>query len=78
MRAGIRQAFDGLDDGAVALHGEGQTAADDFAIEQDGAGAADAVLAADMGAGERQIVAQKIDQRLARLDAGGHRLAVHR
>ena len=33
-----------------------------MAVEQDGAGAADAVLAADMGAGEPQLVAQEIAQ----------------
>ena len=36
------------------------------------AGAADAVLAADMGAGQRKILAQEIDQRLARFDVGGN------
>ncbi len=41
-----------------------------------GAGAADAVLAADVGAGERQIVAQEIDQRLARFHALADGLAV--
>ncbi len=74
--AGIRQAFDGLDLGAVALHRQHQAAAHDLAVHPHGAGAADAVLAADMAAGERQILAQEIDQRLARLDALGDRLAV--
>ena len=41
------------------------------------AGAAHAVLAADMAAGEREILAQEIDQCLARLDAGADPLAVY-
>ena len=74
--AGIRQALDGLDLGAVALHRQHQAAAHDLAVHPHGAGAADAVLAADMAAGERQILAQEIDQRLARLDALSDALAV--
>ena len=62
---------------AVALHREGQAAAHDLAVQQHRAGAAHAMLAADMTAGQRQILAQKIDQCLACLDAGGDRLAVH-
>src|SRR5580700_9664066 len=38
-------------------------------IDDDGAGAADAVLAADMGAGLAAVIADGVDQRLARLDA---------
>ena len=41
-----------------------------------GAGAAHAVLAADMAAGEREVVAQEVDQRLARFDALADALAV--
>src|SRR5262249_2568594 len=41
------------------------------------AGAAYAVLAADMTAGERNVFAQEIDQRLARVDPFAHLLAVH-
>src|ERR1700686_3850154 len=37
-------------------------------VDQDGAGTAYAVLAAHMGAGEPQLVAQAVDQRHARLD----------
>jgi len=35
------------------------------------------MLAADMAASQRKIFAEKIDQGLARLDAGRNRLAVH-
>ena len=74
--AGIRDAFDGFDFGAVALHGKDEAAAHHLAVDQHRAGAADAVLAADMAAGQSQILAQEIDQRLARLDALAHVLAV--
>src|SRR5450631_381025 len=74
--AGIRNALDGLDRGAVALHRQHQAAAHDLAVHPHGAGAADAMLAADMAAGERQILAQEIDQRLARFDALADALAV--
>ncbi len=74
--AGIGQAFDGFDLGAVALHRQHQAAAHDLAVDANGAGAADAVLAADMAAGQRQILAQKIDQGLARLDAFNNLFAV--
>ncbi len=70
-------AFDGLDRGAVALHREDEAAAHDLAVEPHRAGAAHAMLAADMGAGEREIVAQEIDQRLARFDPRKNILAVH-
>src|SRR6185437_15361706 len=50
--------------------------AHDLAIDAYGASAADAVLAADVAAGQRQILAQEIDQRLARLDALGDVFAV--
>src|SRR5262249_18176696 len=75
--AGIRDALDRLDPAAVALNGERQTAAHDRAVEQHRAGAAHAVLAADVAAGQPQILAQEVDQGLARLDALLDLLAVH-
>ena len=47
-----RDAFDGGDSVAVGLHREHQAGARRLAVEQHGAGAADAVLAAGMRAGE--------------------------
>ena len=76
--AGVRHAFDGLDRGAVALRRQHQAAAHDHAVDPHRAGAADAVLAADMAAGQHEIVAQEIDQGLARIDRLGDGLAVHR
>src|SRR6266516_918467 len=66
--AGIRNAFDGLYIGAIALHREHETAAHHRVIEAHRTGAAYALFAADMRAGEPEIVAQEIDQRLAGLD----------
>ena len=63
------QTFDRHDVGAVGPDGERQAGADAVAVHQDGAGAADAVLAADMGSGQPERVAQKIGQQQARLDA---------
>ena len=74
--AAIGQAFDGLDLGAVALHRQHQAAAHDLAVDAHGAGAADAVFAADMAAGEAEIVAHEVDQRLARLDTLSDALAI--
>src|SRR5262245_53650019 len=63
------QALDGADRPALGLHRKHQTRAHGLAIEQDGAGAADAVLAADVGAGLAAVVADGVDQRAARIDA---------
>ena len=60
--------FDGQDLVAVRLHGEHQARARRAAIEQDRAGAADAVLAAEMRAGEAELMAQEIGERHAHLD----------
>jgi len=56
-----RDAFDGGDLVAVGLYREHQAGARRLAVEQHGAGAADAVLAAGMRAGETEIVAQAIE-----------------
>ena len=62
--------------GAVGLDGEHQAGARGLAVDEDGAGAADAVLAADVGAGEPEVLAQEVDEELARLAAALARLAV--
>ena len=62
------EPLDGLDLGAVGLHGEQQAGADGDAVEPDGAGAADAVLAADVRAGQPERVAQEVGEQQARLD----------
>ena len=62
--------------GAVAGHRIGDAGANRHAVDQHRAGAADAVLAAEMGAGQVAALAQKIRQMGARLDAARNRLAV--
>ena len=67
----VGQAFDGADLFAVGLYREHQARAHRLAIDQHGAGAAHAVFAADMRAGLSAILADRIDQRAARLDPNG-------
>src|SRR6185312_17308404 len=74
--ARVAQAFHGLHPGAACLDGEHQAAAHDLPVHPHRARAAYAVLAAGMRAGEPELVAQEIDQVLARLDAALHRRAV--
>jgi hypothetical protein len=52
----------------MRLHGEHQAGPHGDIVEDHRAGAADAVLAADMRAGLPAIVADRVDQGLARLD----------
>src|ERR1700732_772964 len=60
------EAFDGLERAAVGLHREQQAGAHAVAVENDSAGAADAMLAADMGAGEAERLAQEVAEQAAR------------
>ena len=62
--------------GAVGLHREHGAGLDRAAVDVDHAGAALAGVAADMGAGEAEMLAQELDQERARLDLARHRLAV--
>ena len=71
-------ALDGLDRAAFGLHRENETAAHDVAVEPDRAGAAHAVLAADMGAGQTELVADEVGEMRARRHARRDRLAVDR
>jgi hypothetical protein len=48
---------------AVGLDGQHQAGAHGLAVEQDGAGTAHAVLAADVGAGEIEVVAEEVGRR---------------
>ena len=61
-------ALDGEKVVAIRLHREHQARARRAPVEQDGAGAADPVLAAEMGAGEPELVAQEVRERVANLD----------
>src|SRR5438046_1811671 len=60
--------LDGLDRVAVHLGREQQARADGGAVNDDGARSAYAVLAAEVGAREVEVVAQKVRQGLAHLD----------
>src|SRR5260370_32304892 len=68
---------DGLDPHAVALHGEHQAAGHHHAIEAHAAGAAHAMFASDLAAGEGELLAQEIDESRARIDTLTYVLAVH-
>ncbi len=52
--------------------------ADGLAVEQHRAGAADAVLATDVGAREPEVLAEEVGEGAARLDLGRALGAVHR
>src|SRR5919206_3442860 len=71
------QALDGLDGGAVRLHREGQTGAGAVAVDQDRAGATDAVLAARMRPGEAEFLAQEVVQQETGLDSAAVGPAVY-
>ena len=76
--AAVGHALDCFHAAAVALHREHQATAHDRAVDAHRAGAAHAVLAAHVAAGELQLLAQEIDQVLSRLDLGVDALAVDR
>ena len=65
---GRGDALDGGDLAAVGLHREDQAGAHRLPVEQDGARAADAVLAAQVGAGELAALAQEVGQGQPGLD----------
>src|SRR5262249_679241 len=72
----VGQAFHRHQRAAIELEREEQAASDRLTVEQHRAGAAHAVLAADVGAGEVEVVAEKIGQRRPGLDGPGIRAAV--
>ena len=73
---GLRHALDGHDVGALGLHGDDRAALDGLAVHEHGAGAALRGVAADVRAGEPQVLADEGDEQRARLDFGRGRLAV--
>src|SRR5262245_44017753 len=76
-RSAIGQTLDGFHRGALQRGREHEAAAHDAPVDADGAGAADAVLAAGVRAHQTEIEAEKIDQMPARLNAASDALAVH-
>src|SRR6185503_11821895 len=73
----LGHALDGGDRPAVRLHAQHQARAHEAAVDGDAAGAAVAGRAAFLGAGEAQLVAQHVEQRLLRLAQELHGIAVH-
>src|SRR4051794_34176132 len=74
VRAGER--FHGLHVAAFGLHGEREAGAHRGTIDLHRAAAADAMLAADVGSGRAEGMAQKIAEQSARLGLGAHLAAV--
>ena len=72
----VGHALDRLDLAAVGLDGEHRARLGALAVDVDGAGAAVARVAADVGAGQAEDVAQEVDEQEPRLDVGLARLAV--
>ena len=73
---GRRQALDRGDLVTVGLDGEHRAALDRLAVEQDRAGAAVRRVAAGVGAGQVEALAQQVGQQQPGLDLGGARVAV--
>ena len=63
---------------AVGLSDQHGAGFDRPAVDMDDAGAALAGIAADMGAGQVQMIAQQMDEKGPVLDLGRDRLAVYR
>jgi hypothetical protein len=74
----VGDALDSGDLGAIGLDGEHHAGFDRLAVEIDGAGAAMAGVAADVGAGEILLLAKEMDKQRARLGQRFHRLAIDR
>lgn len=73
----LRQAFNRGDGGALGLQRERVAAFDRFAVEQDRTGAALCSVAANVGSGKPQVIAQKMHKQRARFDLGGGRFAIY-
>ena len=72
------ETLDGLDPGAVGLDRQHQTGPDALPVDEDGAGAAGSLLAAEVGADEIESAAEEVGQGEAGLDVGVDRSVVDR
>ena len=63
---------------AGGLRGQHGAGLHRLAVDMDDAGAALRGVAADMGAGQAEILAQEMDEQRSVLDIGRHSFAVHR
>src|SRR6266545_284667 len=75
--AGRRDSLDRADLVAVGLDRQHEAGADRLAVDEHCAGAAHAVLAADVGAGEIQVLTQEVRERRAHVHAAVVLLSVH-
>src|SRR2546428_2945510 len=76
-RSRPRQPLDRRDRAPARLHRQHEAARHEPAVEVDGARAAVAGPAALLGAGETEVLAERVEQRHVRLHERLHRLAVH-
>src|SRR5205823_14538441 len=74
----LGQPLDGGDLRAIMHHRECQTAVDALSVDDDRAGAALSLVAALLRAGQREMLAQRIEQRGARVEIDGVALSVDR
>jgi hypothetical protein len=72
-----RNRFDGFHLAAVRLNGEQRARAQGYAVDVNRAGAALAGIAADMSAGEAEMLAQELDKRAAWLNLPEDGFAIH-
>jgi hypothetical protein len=63
-----RDALDGENVVTICLHRQQQAGARREPVQKNGAGAANTVLTAEMGAGEPELMAQEVGERQAHLD----------
>ena len=73
-----RHPLDRRDVAAIGLDGEHRAGLDRLAVDVDGARAALAGVAADVGPGEVEVLADQLDQETSRLDIRLASLAVDR
>src|SRR5262249_15605791 len=76
--AADREPLDGLDRRAVGLDGEHRAALDGLTVDAHRARTAARGVAADVGPGQAEVLADEVDQERARLDRAGLLLAVDR
>ena len=75
-RAGGAKALDRGDLAAFVLHGQSQAGIDAFAVDEDGARAAGALITALLGAEKVQMLAQEIEKRRSRVHVPLHFAAI--
>src|ERR1035441_3777440 len=76
VRLAVGNALDGLDVFALGVDSQNRAAIYGFAVNDDGTGAAGGPVAHPLGAGQFQLIAQRIEQRDARLQVEGLRFAI--